>query len=212
VLEELCRTAVADLRLLGAAVSLYSSSGAEAIAAVSDEAIRGVEQLQLDHGEGPGRAAFTAGRPDLTSDLAEIDGRWPGYAPAAREAGVGAVYAFPLQLGASRFGVLTFYSDRARQLDSAELAACLFVVDQVTETLLYGETTSDEWRPEVPRSLRFRTEVYQAQGMVMVLLGVSLVDALARMRAHAYVTGVDLDEVALDIIAGKTQLERGNDP
>ena len=31
-----------------------------------------------------------------------------------------------------------------------------------------------------------RAEVYQAQGMVMVDLDVSLVDALARMRAHAF--------------------------
>ncbi len=57
-------------------------------------------------------------------------------------------------------------------------------------------------------SLRFRSEVYQAQGMVMIDLGIGLADALARMRAHAFASGIDLDVLARDIIAGRTRLRR----
>jgi hypothetical protein len=42
--------------------------------------------------------------------------------------------------------------------------------------------------------------------MTMVDLGVSLPEALARMRAHAYATEQDLAELATDIIAGRTIL------
>ena len=211
-LEQVCRAAVRELRLMGAAVSLMSSTGREAVAAVSDEAIRRVEEIQFDLGEGPGRDAFAAGRPVLTSDLAHAAVAWPAYAPLARAAGVDSVFSFPLQLGVSRFGVLTLYVDRPRFLDSTELTASLILSDVATEALLDGRPGADLGStPSVPTSLRFRTEVYQAQGMVMVDLGIGLADALARMRAHAFSGGTDLDELARDIIAGRTRLEREDD-
>ena len=47
-----------------------------------------------------------------------------------------------------------------------------------------------------------RAEVHQAQGMVMVDLGVDLTDALIRMRAHAFARGIPLVELAREILAG----------
>ena len=44
--------------------------------------------------------------------------------------------------------------------------------------------------------------VYQAQGMVMVDLGVSLAEALVRLRAYAFVQGRPVAEVARDAVAG----------
>jgi GAF domain len=196
---------------MGAAVTLMSTSGSEAVAAVSDEATRRIEEMQFDFGEGPGRDAFRAGRPVLTSDLHDAFGSWPAYAPAVHAAGVGSVFAFPLQLGGSRFGVLTFYVQRPRSLNAAEVAACLTLAELATETLLDGQSGEQTRAPGVPRSLRFRSEVYQAQGMVMVDLRVGLADALARMRAHAFAAGIELDVLALEIIAGRTRLDRGED-
>jgi AmiR/NasT family two-component response regulator len=50
-------------------------------------------------------------------------------------------------------------------------------------------------------------EVYQAQGMVMVDLGVSLADALVRLRAYAFVEGRPVAEVARDVVAGRVRLD-----
>jgi hypothetical protein len=47
----------------------------------------------------------------------------------------------------------------------------------------------------------YRAEVFQAQGMVMVQLGVSLAEALLRMRAYAYADGRPLADIARDIVA-----------
>jgi AmiR/NasT family two-component response regulator len=52
-----------------------------------------------------------------------------------------------------------------------------------------------------------RAELFQAQGMVMVQLGVSLADALARIRAHAYATNRPLREVAADIVARRLRFD-----
>jgi hypothetical protein len=214
-LERVCLTAVREQRLLGAAVSLMSGAGSEAVAAVSDPRTRSVEELQFDLGEGPGRDAFAAGRPVLTSDM-EGEGafaRWPAYAAAAVRAGVGSAYAFPLQIGEMRFGVITFYAEAARALDEAALNACAGFVEAATEAVVDGRAgTVDGHRPRLSGALSFRTEIYQAQGMVMVDLGIDLAGALARMRAHAFATGTDLDQLARDIIVGRTRLEHGDDP
>ena len=52
-----------------------------------------------------------------------------------------------------------------------------------------------------------RYEVYQAQGMIMVQLGVPLADAMVRIRAYAYAHNRRLNDVAADIVAGKLVLE-----
>jgi AmiR/NasT family two-component response regulator len=46
-----------------------------------------------------------------------------------------------------------------------------------------------------------RAEVYQAQGMVAVQLGVPLADALSRLRARAYAENRPLGDVARDVVA-----------
>ncbi|GAB3254750.1 GAF and ANTAR domain-containing protein [Nocardioides dilutus] len=203
-LDRVCRAAARQLSLLGTAISLMSGAGSEAVAAVSDGETRSLEALQFDLGEGPGRDAFATGRPVLTSDMEAAFARWPAYAAAAHRAGVGSAYAFPLQIGAVRLGVITFYAASPSALDASALNACVGFVDTATAALVDGR------RPQIPGVLRFRTEVYQAQGMVMVDLGIDLAGALARMRAHAYASGTDLDQVARDIIAGRTRLEHGD--
>ena len=52
-----------------------------------------------------------------------------------------------------------------------------------------------------------RLEVYQAQGMVMVDLGVSLTEAMALLRAHAFTLGRPLGDVARDVVTGRLRLE-----
>ncbi len=216
-LDRLCVAATHDLRLSGVAVTLMTSGGFQAVAGASDDDSRTLEELQFSLGEGPGCDAFGTGRPVLVPDLESAFGRWPGYAPAVFRAGIRAVYAFPLQLGAMRFGGLTFYTGRTSTLGAPELTLCMIFAEIATELLLENSTggptdganngTGDGFGEGGLRSaIHFRTEIYQAQGMVMVALGVSLVEALARMRAHAFSSGQDLNDLALGIIDGSIQL------
>ena len=49
--------------------------------------------------------------------------------------------------------------------------------------------------------------LYQAQGMVMVQLGVRLGEAMARLRAHAFAENRPLGEVAADVVARRLALQ-----
>lgn len=210
-LESLCRAMTEDLALLGTVVTLMPSVESHAISAASSAASRQAEEAQFGVGEGPTRDAFTARRPVLIADLKTVGGRrWPGWVPAAAAAGVRAVYAFPLQVGASIFGVLTAYVDSGPPLEARRLEVALVFADAATELLLDGSMLADgqALEPLLDATLGANGYIYQAQGKVMVELGVSLPEALARMRAHAWATGQDLTELAQEILAGRTMPTR----
>jgi hypothetical protein len=215
LLSRVCAVAVDELRMSGAVVSLmtvaargHGQSGT--IVAASSDAARSVEEIEFSVGEGPGTDAYVTSRPVLTPDLERALARWPGYVPQALESGVRATFAFPLVVGAVRFGVLHLHGREARALSSDDTATSLVLAELATRLVLdvYAPTDGHPVRPDVPHldPDDHRDEVYQAQGMVMVQLGISLEAALARMRAHAFASDQKLAHVAADILAGRTRL------
>jgi hypothetical protein len=210
----LVEVAVDELRMSGAVVSLMATSEAApgqsgTIAAASSDQARLVEELEFSLGEGPGNDAFLTSRPVLTPDLEHAFGRWPGYAPAAVAGGSFAVFAFPMHVGAARFGVLTLHASQPRSLTAPDIATSLMLTELATEIVLDGFSPVSEQGPPAPPLLGvdgLRDRVYQAQGMVMVQLEVTLPEALARMRAHAFASDQDLADLAADILTGRTRL------
>lgn len=208
-LERLCRAAVHNLAVVGVAVSLMSDASSVGVVAGADERSVRIDELQFSLGEGPSYDAFALRRPVLTADLQSHDGRkWPVYSAVAQEAGVRGVFAFPLHIGAAAFGVLNVYVDRAGPLEFQRMTMALTFAEVATEILLDGDTTPMTGRlhPGVETALSNRAEIYQAQGAVMVDLDVSLAEAMARMRAHAFANNQSLAELAGIIMTGKKVL------
>lgn len=209
-LERLCALATSELELSGAAITVMTEAGAQAVVADSEPRSRALEQLTFTLGEGPALDAFTYGRPVLVGDISVAFRRWPGWASAALDLGANATFSFPVQLGAVRFGVLSGHGTQPRELDGKEVRRCLMLAEIATDQLLESSTsgTARSPDPDLQRAMHLRSEIYQAQGMVMIALDVSLAEALTRMRAHAFATGRDLAEVALGIIGGSITLPR----
>lgn len=209
-LQRLCRAATRSLPAMGVGISVMSQDGDPATVAASETHIELVEDLQFTLGEGPCIDAFTTGRPALAPDLQlESNVRWPGYAPVAREHGVAAAFAFPLQIGAARLGALDVYQDQVGYPEREVLVQALTYADVAMTALLNAQEHSnhDIHAPGLDEALDSRFELYQAQGMVKVHLGVSLHEAMARIRAHAYANNRPLSEVAIDIVARRLVLE-----
>ncbi|MEO6470897.1 MAG: GAF and ANTAR domain-containing protein [Aeromicrobium sp.] len=209
LLERLCRAAVHNLDVLGVTVSLMSDAGSAGVVAGSDEHSFGLDELQFTFGEGPSHDAFAFRRPVLTADLQSREGdKWPGYSSVAQDGGVHAVFAFPLHIGAAAFGVLTVYVDRPGPLDYQQLTMALTFAEIATEVLLDDDSTTEDGKLHlgVETVLNYRAEIYQAQGAVMVDLGVSLAEALVRMRAHAFANNQSLADLAGDIMTGHVVL------
>lgn len=200
----LCAECLAVLPVSGVGVALMTADGPSGVVlAATDGRARQLEELQFALGEGPCVEASGSGRPVLQPDLA-VSGpaRWPRFGAAVLDAGVHAIFAFPLRVGAIRVGVLDLYRDTPGPLTDAELADALAFADAATTMVLHlqdhGKHGDDD--PALAGPIDSQAEVHQATGMITIQLGVSLADALLRLRAHAYATGQTVSAVAADVV------------
>jgi hypothetical protein len=202
--EHACVACLQATVATGAGLSMTSGAGLELMFA-TDSHSEELEELQFTLGQGPAVDGADGAGPVLVADLsaAEAWRRWPLFAPAAADRGIGAVFAFPVAAGAARFGVLDLYRRSAGPLSSAELADALAYADAILVLALYdrgGLEAGVEMLTDGDLSER-RAEVHQAAGMASVQLGVTVIDALARLRAYAFVHDRGLAEVAADVVA-----------
>jgi hypothetical protein len=210
-LRRLCGAAVKAVPATGAGLTVMTDGGVRGVAAASDAASERIDELEFALGEGPCMEAFASRRPVLEADLAGGGmARWPLYAPAAHDHGVRAAFAFPLQIGAARLGVLDLHRTLPGPLSGQELAQALSFAHVATTLLLDAQEDAQEGAADhgLDEALAYRFELHQAQGMVMVQLGVSLAAALAVLRAYAYSHDRSLPVVACDVVAGALRLDR----
>jgi len=214
-LQRLCGAAVRALSASGAGISVMTEGGPPGVAAASDATSRLMAEMQFVVGEGPCMDAFALRRPCLQPDLADGPrGRWPGYAAEALEQGTRAVFAFPLQVGGARLGVMDIYRDYPGSLRPEHLGLALSFADVAVAILLDGQdqAVGNDSAVGLDEALEYRSELYHAQGMVMIQLRVSLAEAMVRLRAQAYSEERRLGEIARDVVAGTLRLEAGSGP
>ena len=207
-LRELC-DAAAEATSLRASIVLTTEARHQAAIAASD-GVAAIEDLQFTLGEGPGVDAQADGRAVLVGDLATRTTRWAQFVPAARALGVESVFAFPLQLGAIRAGVLSLYAGRVDPLEPHQLGELATLVVLVTDALLAMQSgaEAEELAWSLAHAADHRAVVHQATGMVSVQLSCSAQDALARIRARAFAEGVAVDDVARRIVDRRLRFER----
>ena len=135
---DVCAAAVAAVEVTGAWLSAASGADAGHLMRVTDEVSEELAELQLTLGEGPSPDASASGGAVLASDLGdgEAGRRWPVFAPAARQAGAAAIFAFPLRIGAIRAGVMGLYRARPGPLSAVQLGDALIFADTATLLLL----------------------------------------------------------------------------
>ncbi|WP_344672264.1 GAF and ANTAR domain-containing protein [Catenulispora yoronensis] len=171
----------------------------------------GLEDLQFTLGEGPSREVAAAGIPVLASDLAGDLVRWPAFAPAAMDLGARAVFVFPLRIGVIAVGTMLVHRTVPGPLTPGQLTDALALADAVTLALLDRQWPppdgADQPCPGWAQPVTYRAEVHQATGMISVQLGVSLAEALVRLRAHAWAADRLLADVAADVVARRLRFD-----
>jgi hypothetical protein len=198
----ICDACVAALPVDGASLSLMVDGGTREGVGASGDAAAPLVELEITVGEGPGLDAFNSGSPVLVTDIeGEERGYWPAFADGAATLGTRAIFAFPLQLGAIRFGIFTLTRQAPGPLPTETLGQALRASD-VMSLLLLGtngelvEGFDADWLEETT----WRREVHQATGMVMSQLGVAVEEAFVRLRAFAFAQGMPLSKVANQVL------------
>jgi hypothetical protein len=193
----------------------------------TDATAKRLDELQFILGEGPCLDSVIRNGPHLWADLdaGEVeDFRWPTFATEAIEAGVRALFAFPVPGQLRPIGALELYRRSPGPLTAAEIDCA-----ETTATAL-GELLDKNWNryrdsaggtaaaleaavldgaEGTGGSQPFsRAAIHIAAGIVAVQLGVSPGEALDLLRAHCYASGTSTDDTAADVIAHRLMLDR----
>jgi hypothetical protein len=193
----------------GVGVMLMSGDIPSGSLCSSDEVSQLIEDLQYTLGEGPCVDACRQDKIVAEPDLADPQARrWLAFAPRVLEAGVRAVFGFPLRVGAVRLGALNLYRDHPGELSVDQHADALVLADVTARWVL--ETQAGAPSGVVAEALEagadFHFAVHNAAGIVSVQEGITVTEALIRLRAFAYSNDRLLADVAQDVIAHRLRL------
>lgn len=168
-----------------------------------------IEELQFMLGEGPCIDAYDLEVPIAEPDLTDATSRWLGFTPPVLKAGVRALFAFPLRVGAVRIGSLDLYRDHSGALSDDQHADALIMADVVSQAVLtmQAEAPLGELAAQLEAVMRPQNVVYQAVGMVSAQLGVSVDESLIRLKAHAFANDRLLTELAQDVLARRLRFD-----
>ncbi|MFD3516373.1 GAF and ANTAR domain-containing protein [Streptomyces sp. NPDC058657] len=207
------RACLGDVGADGVGVSVITAGQIRTVAHASDERSLRLEDAQLVAGEGPCTEAYLQRR-IVEVDVATSAGKWPVFLRTAGDLGIRRVVAVPLVVGEGiPVGAMDVYHTAHTPLGEGERGKLeayarilgLFVVD-AHPALIGWEQAAPERGP-----VGYPPVVHQAAGSAAEASDVTVAEALARMRAHAFSQQQLLRDVAHDILAGRLRLEEDRD-
>jgi diguanylate cyclase (GGDEF)-like protein len=167
------------LPVTGAGVTLISEMTDPRHVAASDDTALRYEKLVTESGEGPCLAAYHTGSAVAIADL-EIDDRFTSFRPRALEAGLVAVFAFPLRQGDKRLGALNLYRQTPGPLVDGDMEAAQMLADVTAAYLVNTQARED---------LRSASERFYESSAHDALTGLANRSLLLERLGHALLRG-----------------------
>lgn len=211
-LDDVLRALAADIRdvldVVGAGIMLADDDGDLHFASTSDEVLGRLEALQIELDEGPCLLAYRTGQTVLAADL-DDDDRFRKFGPRAVEAGMGAVFSFPMQVEQQVFGALNLYQHQAARFSDDQIEAGQTFANVATSYLMNASSVDQQHAltAQLQRALDSRVVIEQAKGFVCARLGVALVDAFELIRGHARRNQRTVRDVARDLLHGDLDVD-----
>jgi GAF domain-containing protein len=211
----LCGACPQIVGVTGAGIMLMSGDIPQGSLCVTDEVSHLIEDLQYTFGEGPCVDAYRQDTVVAEPDLADpVTRRWPAFTRPVVQAGVRAVFGFPLRAGTVRLGALNLYRDVPGPLTGGQHADALVVADVAARWVLEAQAGAplDTVAQELEAGADFHFSVHNAAGILSVQDDISVTEALIRLRAFAFRTDRLLADVARDVIARRLRLGEPRPP
>jgi GAF domain-containing protein len=200
-IREIVQTTHAMFDVDGAGLMLADSEHHLRNVAASDARFDHLEDLQIQHQQGPCIAAFEEKVLVGAEDL-ERDGRWPAFSDAAVARNVRAVLASPLPYNQDAVGVVAVLSERRRPW-SAEGELALLAFTDLAALLIASMMQSEQQSQlatQLQGALDSRKVIEQAKGVLIGQEGVSARTAYERLRAQARAERRKLTAVCAQVI------------
>jgi diguanylate cyclase (GGDEF)-like protein len=142
ILDHLVERIVDVLPVSGAGVTLIGPDLSPRFVAASDAATLRFEQLQSDLAEGPCLEAHRQAEVVSVPDL-RLETRFPRFSSEAMEAGLAAVFTFPLRHQDVQLGVLDLYRDVTGPMSAESMDAAQALAEVATAYLINAQTRAD---------------------------------------------------------------------
>jgi GAF domain-containing protein len=216
LIEFLSMLADRCVELLGTAevgLVLIGPRGLQVMAS-STERMRMTELLELQFEDGPCSECSRTGLPVLNQRLESADGRWPRFAPMARQGGFQMVHAVPLRLRDEVIGAMNVFDTALHEMTVTESNLLRAFADAATIGILQERTVKQhsDLSVQLQGALNSRIAVEQAKGIVAERLKVDMDAAFGMIRTHARSHGVPLTAVAEDLVRGSLTADELTSP
>lgn len=194
--SRIVRYAVATVGTQFAGVTLLRPGRRLESVGTTDPIVDSADQLQYDLQEGPciDAAVDPQSHVLLSADLA-TDDRWPQWGPKTAALGLRAILSAELRTGGRRLGALNLYGEQPRQFSSDDAATAHLFAAHATLALTAASTVEG-----LQTALDTRTEIAQAQGILMERFDLDGDRAFEVLRRYSQNTNMKLHEVARCLI------------
>ena len=202
VLSDLASELKEVLDVAGAGVMLADDNRDLRFVSSSDDTLKHLEDLQIELDEGPCLRAYRRVERVMAPDLRD-DERFPRFGPRAVEAGMLAVFSYPLQYEEQVFGALNLYRKEPGSLDERREELGAAFSDVSTLYLMHG--SDDERREQLNIQLQgaldSRVIIEQAKGFIAAMCHTSAARGFELLRGYARGNGLRLREVARQVVS-----------
>jgi GAF domain-containing protein len=164
-------------------------------AAVTDPVVEQVDQLQLEHGEGPAVTAVTGGADCVYVADTRVDQRWPAWSPKAAALGLRSVLALRLHASGITLGVLELFHTEPAGFDTDDDAVAHILARHASIAVAVAREQAS-----LRRAVDARKLVGQAQGILMERFSVDADRAFAILRRYSQDNNFKLRDVAQRLI------------
>ena len=197
---------VALLDASAAGLLLADPRGELRVVAASSERARLLELFQIQNDQGPCLDCFRTGQAVTAADLAGPGQPWPRFAPAAQQAGFGAVQALPMRLRDQVIGALNLFRAAPGTFDPADVRVGQALADVATIGLLHERSMrrSETLNEQLQTALNSRVIIEQAKGKLAERLGLDMDQAFRLLRDYARNTNQRLTDVARNFVDSAT--------
>lgn len=203
--EQIVSFAQQELGSSHAGITLLQPTGGFTSIGVTDPVVAQADEMQYELHEGPCVDVAEHAHIQLSPDIGR-DTRWPVWGPSAHALGLTSVLSAQLRARGRRIGGLNLYGDQPRQF-SAEDAALAHLFAVHAAVALASALTEQQLRT----ALDTRTEIAQAQGILMERFGIGADQAFAVLRRYSQATNAKLHLVAEALIEQRELPPTGHD-
>jgi hypothetical protein len=205
----LSRALASVLPVDGAGISALTSPDRHVPLGASDPASELAERLQFTVGAGPCLQANRTQQPVFVVER-DMHLRWPAFHDLLRDrTPYRGIVALPLRRGLAGRGAIDLYFRDPADVAALDVLAAMGARDLVTAALAEAAVWSSQVGGDGPDWLSgppatYRAQVWEAMGLTSLALDLPAPEALAVLRGHAYATGRTVDELAADVVSGRT--------